>query len=419
MGLQSAQQEVPMQVYIGIDWSQSKHDVAFMNGAGAVVIQESIPHSGKGFEKLECLRRRAGLPATDCVVGMETAHNLLIDFLWSRNYTQVFVIPPNVVKGSRYRYRQSGARDDPSDAKVLADILRTDRGRLQPWHPDTPLTCQIRAKISLTCFLTRDIVALSNRLHASLLRYYPAAANVFSSLRTRIALEFIRAYPQPEAASQLSFAQFSTFARAHGYHRPKDLPACFARLQADCPIALPQTVLAYQEEAPFLAGRLLETLQAKEELLKSIHALFQQHPDAQLFSSLPGTGRFLAPALLAKFGDDRLRFPAPVSIQALAGTCPVTDSSGKHKAIYFRRACDHEFRQIAQQWAIAATWHSPWARRYFEQVLLRCHSQSQAYRSLGNRLLAVAWKLWQTGQVYDEAYHWQQCIQRSQPKQPS
>lgn len=406
-----------MQVYIGIDWSQSKHDVAFMNEAGAVVIQESIPHSEKGFEKLEWLRRRAGLQPTDCVVGMETAHNLLIDFLWSRNYTHVYVVPPNVVKGSRSRYRQSGARDDPSDARVLADILRTDRGRLQPWHPDSPLTCQIRAKISLTCFLTREIVALSNRLRASLLRYHPAAAHAFSSLRTHIALEFIRAFSDPEATSRLTFDQFSAFARAHGYHRPKDLPACFARLQADHPVALPQTVLAYQEEAPLLAARLLEALQTKQALLKNIDSLFQQHPDAELFSSLPGAGRFLAPALLAKFGDDRQRFPTPASIQALAGTCPVTDSSGKYKAIYFRRACDHEFRQIAQQWAIAATWHSPWARRYFEQVHSRCHSQSQAYRSLANRLLAVAWKLWQTGKPYDETYHWQQCIQRSQPKQ--
>jgi len=419
MGLQSAQEEVHMQVYIGIDWSQSKHDVAFMNEAGVVVIQESIAHSEKGFEKLEWLRRRAGLQPTDCVVGMETAHNLLIDFLWSRNYSHVYVVPPNVVKSSRSRYRQSGARDDRSDAKLLADLLRTDHGRLQPWYPDSPLTCQIRAKISLTCFLTRDIVTLSNRLRASLLRYYPAAVHAFSSLTTRIALQFIRAFPDPEAASRLTFEQFSTFARQHGYHRPRDLPACFARLQADHPVALPHIVLAYQEEAPLLATRLLDALHTKQALLNSIGSLFEQHPDAQLFASLPGTGRFLAPALLAKFGDDRQRFPAPASIQALAGTCPVTDASGKHKAIYFRRACDHEFRHIAQQWAIAATWQSPWARRYFEQVHSRCHSHSQAYRSLANRLLCVAWKVWQSAKPYDETYHWQQCIRRSQPRQPN
>jgi transposase len=47
--------------------------------------------------------------------------------------------------------------------------------------------------------------------------------------------------------------------------------------------------------------------------------------------SLPGAGELLAPSLLAKFGDDRARFPTAGSVQALAGTCPVTDQSGKKR----------------------------------------------------------------------------------------
>ncbi|MGQ0603963.1 MAG: transposase, partial [Anaerolineales bacterium] len=56
---------------------------------------------------------------------------------------------------------------------------------------------------------------------------------------------------------------------------------------------------------------------------RRLYELFEQHPDHTLFASLPGAGDFLAPALLAKFGDDRERFPAPASLQCLAGTCPV------------------------------------------------------------------------------------------------
>ncbi|HEX9595650.1 MAG TPA: hypothetical protein VF982_02130, partial [Anaerolineales bacterium] len=29
--------------------------------------------------------------ADDCLVGMETAHNVLIDYLWGRGYNQVYV----------------------------------------------------------------------------------------------------------------------------------------------------------------------------------------------------------------------------------------------------------------------------------------------------------------------------------------
>jgi transposase len=405
-----------MKVYIGIDWSQSKHDVAMMNEAGAVIVQQVIAHSEEGFHKLDHLRGRMGVVPERCVVGLETAHNLLIDFLWSRGYTHVYVVPPNMVKSCRGRYRQSGARSDASDAVLLADLVRTDHSRLQRWHPDGPLTCQIRAKVSLVCFLTRQSTILSNRLRASLLRYYPAALNVFSSLRTRIALQFICAYPTPQAAAALTFAEFETFARQHRYHRYKALPGCFVRLQSAHLPALPSTVLSYQDEAPLLAQQLLHTLQAKAATLQQLKELFTQHPDRMIFDSLPGAGNFLAPALLSKFGDDRQRFPTPGSVQALAGTCPVTYASGNYKSVRFRRACDHDFRYITQQWAVAATWHSPWARHYFQQAQTRCRSVNHAYRCLANRLLGIAWKLWQTHQPYNEAYHWQQCVLRSKPK---
>jgi transposase len=121
----------------------------------------------------------------------------------------------------------------------------------------------------------------------------------------------------------------------------------------------------------------------------------------------------LAPGLLVKFGDDRARFPAPGSVQALAGTCPVTEKSGKRKVIKFRRSCDREFRHITQQWAMHSLDQSVWANAYYRQILPRCHSKSHAYRCLANRWLAIAWKLWQTQQLYDETYHLRQRAQRS------
>ena len=39
-----------MQVYIGIDWSEDKHDVVFMNQAGIDVVRMTIPHSLDGYE---------------------------------------------------------------------------------------------------------------------------------------------------------------------------------------------------------------------------------------------------------------------------------------------------------------------------------------------------------------------------------
>lgn len=405
-----------MRVYIGIDWSESKHDIVFMNEAGSPIVRLTIPHTLEGFLELDATRQALGVAQQDCLIGLETAHNLVIDYLWSRNYPHVYVVPPSVVKSTRGRYGHSGARTDQSDAFLLADLLRTDRARLQPWHPDSLLTRQIRAKVSLIHHLTHSVVRLSNRLRAVLLRYYPAALNVFSSLRTQIALEFIQAYPSPQAAAALTYSEFQVFAHHNGYTQPGRLPACFARLQLPQPDPMPETVLIFQDEAAQLAALLSNMVRGKNQVLRELQSLFHQHPDAHIFGSLPGAGDFLAPALLAKFGDDRRRFPKPASVQSLAGTCPVTDESGKRKVIKFRRSCDREFRNIAQQWAIKSRPESLWASIYWEQVRPHCSSRSHAYRCLANRWLAIAWKLWQTQRPYDEAYHLRQRALHSKPR---
>jgi transposase len=407
-----------MQVYIGIDWSEEKHDVIFMNEAGADLAGVCIPHSLEGFAQFDAARRKLGLASCDCLVGLETAHNILIDYLWSQEYSQLYVLPPNQVHSNQGRFRQSGAKDDPADARLIADILRTDRGRLQPWRPDSPLTRQMRANISLILYLNQQVLRLSNRLRAVLLRYYPAALQVFSAgLTTQIAPEFVQAYPNPQAAKALSWGEFEAFARQHRYPNFKQLPQCFARLQADYPEASSEAVLIYQSEAVQLARLLLDTTRAKLHNISQLQLQYRQHPRYAVFSSLPATGELIGPALLAKFGDDPKRFPHPASVQALAGTSPVTDRSGKHRTVKFRMACDKEWRYICQEWAslLVNRTKSPIAVAYFHHIRPHCHSDQHAYRCVANRWLAVAWKLWITSQTYDEAYHFQQRALRSKP----
>lgn len=108
------------------------------------------------------------------------------------------------------------------------------------------------------------------------------------------------------------------------------------------------------------------------------------------------------------FGDHRERFASPAAIQALAGTCPVTRQSGTQKRVQFRHACNHEYRHTAQLFAVASVPHSTWAATYFSLAQARGLTESQAYRCLANRWLAVIWTLWQRNETYDEAYHLQQ-----------
>lgn len=404
-----------MEILIGIDWSQDHHHVCIMNPDGAQVALFQILHTAAGFDQLEAEVKKLDVSPSSCLVGLETAHNLIMDYLWAHDF-QVYVIAPTIVKSSRGRFSSSGARTDYSDATLLADILRTDRERLVLWRPDGPLVMQMRAKLSLISSLTKSVTRYSNYLRAVLMRYYPQAPRMFSDLTTQSCLQFLVAYPTPAEACHLTFDQFSAFFRSHGYTQPHRLPMLHAILQSASPEASPAVTLAYHEQTSFLASLLLTLVQGKRKALREMQKLFEAHPDHLVFDSLPGAGELLAPSLLAKFGDHRERFPAPSAIQALAGTCPVTDWSGKKRSIKFRRACDHEFRQIAQQFALASVKQSAWAAAYWHDVYSRSHSKTHAYRCLANRWLAIIWKLWQTRTPYDEAYHVQQRALRRCPR---
>ena len=396
-----------MKILIGIDWSQKHHDVRIHNQAGACLLKLQIPHSLAGFQQLEQTIKQFNPEPACCLVAIETADNLLVDFLWSRQYP-LYVLAPSVVKGNRSRQRASTARTDDSDAALLADILRTDRHTLIPWQPDGALVSQMRLLLSFIDDLTTSITQYSNRLRASLLRYYPQALAAFKQIGTPLALHFLSAYPTPEAAANLTYTEFDTFCQQHGDRRRDCRPRRFAHLQRPSPSVDSRLLPAFRQQTSWLAQMLLNLIQQKQTALCQVQKLFGQHPDHDIFASLPGTGKLLGPKLLVMFGDHRQRLPLPEVIQGLAGTCPVTIKSGQFRSVRFRRACNRTYRMTAQQFARASIKKSPWALAYFENARARGMTKSHAYRCLANRWLKIIWTLWQRQQLYDETYHLRQ-----------
>ena len=394
-----------MQLYIGIDWSRYKHDICILDQQGNPLAKFQIPHSAEGFAFLVERIRGFGSAPEDCFIAIECSYTLLIDFLWANGFTLIWVAPPNRVKAERTTRTSSGAKSDPGDAEVIADLVRTKRQRLQPWSPGSSILRRVQIQVRYIGHLTRDIVRQTNRLRDMLLRCFPAATGLFCNLDAQISLHFLQCFPTPQEASQLTWETFLQFARQHRYPAPRKLASRFIRLQQNTLHADPETAAAFRTMIVHTSETALAMVRAKYQALKELQALFLQHPLAPVFSSLPGAGVYLAPALLAKVGEDPSRFPSPASLQMLAGTCPVTEASGKRRLIKFRRACDHEFRTIAQQWARASLPESPWAQMYFQQIRIRCSNDAHAYRCLANRWLTVLWTLWQTQTPYDEDRH--------------
>lgn len=149
-------------LFIGLDWSEEKHDVCIINGSGARLKEFIIGTDPSGQKRLAKEIDAFSLPPEQCHIALETAHNLVMDFIWSRGYTP-FVISPNKVASSRGRFSSSGRRNDTSDAHLLADMLRTDENRFAPWRADGIVINQLKSSLRLIDDLTQSITRYSNR----------------------------------------------------------------------------------------------------------------------------------------------------------------------------------------------------------------------------------------------------------------
>ena len=70
------------------------------------------------------------------VIGIEIDRGLWVDALIAAGY-QLYAINPMAVARYRDRHHVSGAKSDASDAKLLADLVRTDRHNHRPIAGDS------------------------------------------------------------------------------------------------------------------------------------------------------------------------------------------------------------------------------------------------------------------------------------------
>jgi transposase len=153
-------------------------------------------------------------------------------------------------------------------------------------------------------------------------------------------------------------------------------------------------------------AKLLKALQLQlDEYREQIETLFKQHPDHDLFGSLPGAGQSLAPRLLGEIGGDPKRFLDTETLQCVAGTAPVSFQSGQIHRVHIRRACNKVLRHTIHLWSQCCIRVCPWAETYYKQKRKEGKSHACALRCLGQRLLKIIRKMLLTRKPYDADLH--------------
>jgi len=399
-----------LEIFCGIDWSESHHDVALVDQAGTVVARRRISDDLTGFTDLTALlAEHVGAEFVSVDVAIETDRGLLVAALKAAGH-RVFAINPKAVDRYRDRHSVSGAKSDPGDALVLAHLLRTDRDQHRPLAADSVLGQAVsvlaRTHQDLVWARQRD----TNRLRSLLREYFPAALTAFPDLTTKTAVTVLAAAPTPAAAAKLTRANLIDLLHTAGRGtRPADaarLVEVFARPQLRQPAMVED---AMGEAARATIRTIAATNESIKELEKALSASFEKHPDAEILDSLPGLGLVLGARVLGEFGDDPNRFPHAASRRAYAGTAPITRASGRHRAVLARHIRNKRLADACYLWAFSALTKSRGARAFYDQRRHAGDRHNAALRRLGSKLIGQLHHCLDTRQPYNEHLAWNQA----------
>ena len=394
-------------IFVGDDWAEDHHDVYLMDADGARLASRRLPEGLTGIGALhELIADHVGEPS-QVVIGIETDRGLWVQALGVSGY-QVFAVNPLAVARYRERHQVSGAKSDAGDAKVLADLVRTDRHNHRSMAGDSPeaeaIKVLARAHQNLIWARTRH----TNMLRSALREYYPAALNAFDDLHDRDALAVLSRAPTPAEGTRLSLSKIRSALKHAGRQRNIDARAHeIAVALRTQQLAAPATVTAaFAATTRATVGIIGELNRQITDLETQLATHFETHPDADIYLSLPGLGVILGARVLGEFGDDPNRYTTAKSRKNYAGTSPLTVASGKKCAVLARRVRNRRLYDAIDQWALGAINHSTGARAFYDQHRAAGDLHHQALRALGNRLVGILHGCLRHHTTYNEHTAW-------------
>jgi transposase len=391
-------------MFVGIDWASERHAVCVLDDAGAKATAFVIAHTADGFDQLVARLRRYGEPA-GLPVAIERPDGRLVDRLLEAGHP-VVPVQPNAIKAWRDAEVLSGAKHDPSDAALIAEYLRLRSHRLRVLQPFSAETRALRAVVRTRDDLVDQRTAATNQLGACLEGFWPGAKAIFADLASPIALDFLARYPTPESATGLGERRMAGFLTKHGYCGRRTPAELLTRLRAAPPGLCGSVEVEARRDAVLAMVRVLRALVAAiKDLDRAVVAHLGEHPDADIFTSLPRSGQINAAQVLAEWGDGREAYADAEAVACLAGAAPVTKQSGKHTTVGFRWACNKRLRQAICTFADNSRHGSPWAAKVYAEALARGHDHPHAVRVLARAWIRVIWRCWTDQVPYDPAKH--------------
>lgn len=415
MTTSSVPMESPIVAYVGLDWADQQH-VLCWRAADSTQVQTAVVRQRPEELHAWVAELRQRFPEGLVAIALEQSRGPVIAALMHYDFLRLYPINPKSLARYRETFSSSGAKDDPSDAALLLDLLVKHRERFSPWVPDDALSRQLALRVEHRRHLVDLQTVLTHQLSSYLKLYFPQALDWSGALDTPQACDFLQRWPTLEAVQKAQPAQLEKFYHQHHNRRPQLIRQRIEQIQQARPLTQDTALVeASYRMVLALVAQLQPLIATLQQWEVQIGQLFAQHPDALIFTSFPGAGAVFAPRLQAVFGSRRDRFGAAQDLLQFSGLAPVTQRSGKSRQVHRRWARPKFLHQSLVEFAALSIPHCGWARALYHQLRARGHRHWAAIRVIAYKWTRILFRCWKERVPYDESKYLQ-ALQRRNPQ---
>jgi hypothetical protein len=242
--------------WIGLDWGSEKHAICLKPADSIAVGHYTLEQKPETLHSW-FMNLIARFDGRNLALAIEQTRGAVIHFLLGLASVHIFTINPKSLKNYRDAIHPSGAKDDPSDAKLLLQFLTLHQHSLKPWIPDKP---EVRLLLRLVEFRRKMVgkrVRLTNELMQLLKEYFPAALDCAGDLDKVMACDFLTKWPTLEKLKKSHPETIRKFYQEHGSRRRNVIENRLNQIRSalplttDTPVIEPSVVLV-QSLAPQL-----------------------------------------------------------------------------------------------------------------------------------------------------------------------
>ncbi len=380
-------------IYVGIDVSSEKFDVAFYDPQANKYTTQAFRQSRKGFgkfaSKLENLHEEIS-------VAMESTgiyDNSLFEFLNDRGY-EVILFHPYSVKNFLKSY--SNSKTDEIDARNLALALFVlgDNSVVSTRLPKEMLSLRklVRFRSSVVREQTRLQIQLRNILRVNM----PEIMDFFSRMNSVVLAELLSRYPSRESILDNREGAVELLSSFRGWSREKaeelvesleDSIGLTDRMGVDSTMI--STIVTQMKTVKESVGKV-------EKEIERINSSLPENP----ISTIPGMGKMTEAAIVSEIGEVG-RFSTKEKFVAFLGMDPVIRQSGKsYRTSGISKKGNRNLRMVFYNLAVRAIRYIPKYRKKYEELRKRKHGKV-ALIAIARKMAELVYVLWRNGVEYD------------------